>query len=119
MSSLLSAVTGPTDETTANRGTEQPGAATTDGSDGSGGSRRRTLALAAAGLGAAYLVRRRRASQRAADQETDATSAGERDASETADGSRGSGIRGRLVRTVAGFAASILVRRAIRRWRAR
>jgi len=119
MSSLLSAVTGTTDETTANRGTEQSEASTTDGGDGSGGSRRRTLGLAAAGLGAAYVLRRRRASEPGDDRESDAANAGDLDATESAGGSRGGGIRGRLVRTAVGVAASVLVRRAIQRWRKR
>jgi hypothetical protein len=124
MSSLLSAVTGTTGETDSNQGTERP-QTTTGGSGGeSGGSRRRNLALAAVGLGAAYFLRRRRAGKRRSEsQGTTAATTGELDASksasESSDGKRGRGVGGRVVRTVAGIAASVLVRRAIRRWRKR
>ena len=121
MSSLLSTVTGTADESATNQGDDRAREPT---SDSGGGSRRRNLALAAAGLGAAYVLRRRRAGKRTEDSQAsgDATT-GELDTStstdESSSGKQRRGIGSRLVRTVAGIAASVLVRRAIRRWRKR
>jgi MYXO-CTERM domain-containing protein len=119
MSSLLSAVTSTADETEPTDGTGQSRNATTD-SD-SGGSRRRRLALAAASLGTALFLRRRRrgtdggGSAAGTTGELDASTS----ASDAADGTGGRGLGGRLVRAVVGIAASVLVRRAVRRWRQR
>ena len=115
MSSLLSTVTRTTDETASNRDTEQQHE--TAGSE-DGGSRLRILGLAAAGLGAAYLLRRRRASERPSESQDDTkATTGELNATDSASGKQGRSVRGRLAMTVAGITASVVTRRAIRRWR--
>jgi MYXO-CTERM domain-containing protein len=125
MSRLLSTVTGPGEATQSNQGTEQsPAPGTETSSGGSGGSRRRKLGLAAAGLGAAYALRRRRSGSQSSESETSATgTTGELGAAEStggpADESGGRRFGGRLTKTVAGIAASVAARRAIRRWRKR
>jgi len=114
MSSLLSTVTGTTDETASNQSTEQQHEAA--GSE-DGGSRRRILGLAAAGLGTAYLLRRRASKRRGESQDETQATTGEPSDTESASGKQGRSVRGRLTRTVAGIAASVVAQRAIRRWR--
>jgi len=117
MSRLLSTVTGTTGETEPSRGTEQHRETT---GRGGGGSRRRLLGVAAAGLGTAYLLRRRRARKRRRESADDTqTTAGDSGASAAADETRGRRLGGRLTRAVVGVAASVAVRRAVRRWRKR
>lgn len=113
MSSVLSSVTGTDDEAEAKQDTEE---ATTDGSGS--GSRRRNLGIAAAGLGVAYFLRRlSRKRGRDDDGATTATTDADESTADAADSEEGRRFGGRLSRAVAGIAASVLVRRALRRWR--
>lgn len=120
MSSLLSAVTGTTDQTKSNDSIDHAQKSKRRDSSESGGSRRRTLALAAAGLGVAYVLRRRLSGGQSSErQASTAPTTGELDASTSTKEKQGGRFGGRLTRMIAGIAASVLVRRAIRRWRKR